>query len=61
MFDALIVGGGPVGVFVSCVLVRPDGFVAWSRTDPTDVRTALRAWFGEPRPAAVRTAATSEA
>lgn len=52
----LAAGGG-----LPSMLVRPDGFVAWSRTDPTDVRTALRAWFGEPRPAAVRTAATSEA
>lgn len=42
------------------MLIRPDGFVAWSQTDPTDVRTALTTWFGEPHRAAVSAPATSE-
>ncbi|MHA7984784.1 FAD-dependent monooxygenase [Rathayibacter sp. CAU 1779] len=31
------------------LLVRPDGYVAWSAEDPVDLADELRAWFGEPR------------
>ncbi|MFC9932109.1 SDR family oxidoreductase [Streptomyces sp. NPDC127190] len=30
------------------LLVRPDGYVAWTGTAPEELRTALRRWFGEP-------------
>jgi bifunctional hydroxylase/dehydrase len=30
------------------LLVRPDGHVAWTGTDPTGMVTALRRWFGTP-------------
>ncbi|PWH05054.1 FAD-dependent oxidoreductase [Brachybacterium endophyticum] len=33
---------------IESMLIRPDGFVAWSATDPADVTDALRSWFGEP-------------
>ena len=32
----------------SAVLVRPDGYVAWVRSQPTLGRAALTAWFGPP-------------
>ncbi|WIB00410.1 FAD-dependent monooxygenase [Curtobacterium sp. MCBA15_012] len=49
------------GSGLSSMLIRPDGFVAWSQTDPTDVRAALRTWFGGPRGAAVSATTTSGA
>lgn len=30
------------------MLIRPDGFVAWSHTDPASLTEALAAWFGTP-------------
>jgi 2-polyprenyl-6-methoxyphenol hydroxylase-like FAD-dependent oxidoreductase len=36
--------GGETG----SLLVRPDGFVAWSDSDPADLSTTLRRWFGRP-------------
>lgn len=30
------------------MLIRPDGYVAWSRTDPASLGDALRNWFGTP-------------
>jgi 2-polyprenyl-6-methoxyphenol hydroxylase-like FAD-dependent oxidoreductase len=30
------------------MLIRPDGFVSWSQTDPIDVVDALCTWFGTP-------------
>ncbi|MCS6562337.1 FAD-dependent monooxygenase [Curtobacterium poinsettiae] len=30
------------------MLIRPDGFVAWSHTDPASLTEALSAWFGTP-------------
>lgn len=30
------------------MLIRPDGFIAWSHTDPTSLTEALSAWFGTP-------------
>jgi 2-polyprenyl-6-methoxyphenol hydroxylase-like FAD-dependent oxidoreductase len=30
------------------MLVRPDGYVAWSGTDPVELRSALTRWFGWP-------------
>jgi 2-polyprenyl-6-methoxyphenol hydroxylase-like FAD-dependent oxidoreductase len=30
------------------MLVRPDGFIAWSDTDPASLTEALSAWFGTP-------------
>jgi hypothetical protein len=32
---------------VTAMLVRPDGYVAWSNGGG-DLRTALKRWFGEP-------------
>lgn len=34
------------------VLVRPDGYVAWTAPDGGDLPSALRRWFGEPARAA---------
>jgi oxygenase len=33
---------------MSAMLLRPDGHIAWTGTDETDLDTALRRWFGEP-------------
>ncbi len=33
---------------LTAMLLRPDGHVAWTDTDGTDLETALRRWFGEP-------------
>lgn len=52
-----LAGGGEL----ASMLIRPDGYVAWSLTDPTDVSTAIRTWFGEPHRAAVSAAATGQA
>ncbi len=30
------------------MLIRPDGFIAWSDTDPASLTEALAAWFGTP-------------
>jgi hypothetical protein len=30
------------------LLIRPDGYVAWSSDDPLSLDNALRAWFGTP-------------
>ncbi|MEU5692206.1 FAD-dependent monooxygenase [Actinosynnema sp. NPDC020468] len=32
----------------AALLVRPDGYVAWSGTSPTTLEAALRTWFGDP-------------
>jgi hypothetical protein len=32
----------------SSVLIRPDGYVAWSSHDPVSLDNALRTWFGTP-------------
>lgn len=42
---------GPLGPG-GAVLVRPDGHVAWAGTQPADLITALRRWFGRPGPTA---------
>jgi 2-polyprenyl-6-methoxyphenol hydroxylase-like FAD-dependent oxidoreductase len=34
------------------MLIRPDGFVAWSQDDPGTLGDALRGWFGSPAKAA---------
>ncbi|MBN6040600.1 FAD-dependent monooxygenase [Amycolatopsis sp. 195334CR] len=39
------------------VLVRPDGYVAWTGTEPGGLASALRRWFGEQRPPTARAAA----
>jgi hypothetical protein len=33
---------------VTAMLVRPDGYVAWSAGDTDGLRAALKRWFGEP-------------
>ena len=33
------------------LLIRPDGYVAWSGTEPDGLRAALHRWFGTPLPA----------
>ncbi|WP_378144329.1 FAD-dependent monooxygenase [Cnuibacter sp. UC19_7] len=35
-------------VATGAVLIRPDGFVAWSHADPTPLTEALSHWFGAP-------------
>ncbi len=36
------------------LLVRPDGYVAWTAAGDTMLDTALRRWFGEPTPSSTR-------
>ena len=38
------------GLAPAAVLLRPDGHVAWSGGDPSDLRRALSRWFGAPSP-----------
>lgn len=42
-------GDGPLRG-LAAMLLRPDGHVVWTDTDGTDPETALRRWFGDPRP-----------
>ncbi|PZE64300.1 FAD-dependent monooxygenase [Curtobacterium sp. MCBD17_021] len=37
------------------MLIRPDGFIAWSDTDPASLTEALSAWFGTPEPGSTGT------
>jgi hypothetical protein len=37
--------GSPLGG-VAALLIRPDGYVAWTRPDGGDLTAALRRWFG---------------
>jgi 2-polyprenyl-6-methoxyphenol hydroxylase-like FAD-dependent oxidoreductase len=43
----------------SSLLIRPDGYVAWSGTDPDGLRAALGRWFGAAKQPAESAAATS--
>jgi bifunctional hydroxylase/dehydrase len=41
----------PVLTSTTALLVRPDGYIAWATAttpDPTELRTALHRWFGDP-------------
>ncbi|HEY0248069.1 MAG TPA: FAD-dependent monooxygenase [Gryllotalpicola sp.] len=44
-----IATAGPGGS--GSLLIRPDGFIAWSAQDPARLHDALQAWFGDPLPA----------
>jgi bifunctional hydroxylase/dehydrase len=45
----------------TAILVRPDGYVAWTAADSEDLDGALRRWFGAPTDAASRAAAGATA